>query len=65
MYNGPSNFEWFDVRATWNSNKKFEENLVLKLEQKRESPRKNHVVVTRCREVAPQYLSCEKDYQPI
>jgi hypothetical protein len=34
MYSGPSNFERFDVRTTWNSNKKFEENPVLKLEQR-------------------------------
>jgi hypothetical protein len=43
-YSGPSNFERFDVRTTWNSNKKFEENPVLKLEQKFESRAKNHVV---------------------
>jgi hypothetical protein len=36
----------FDVRTTWNSNKKFEENPVLKLEQKLEIRTKNHVVVT-------------------
>jgi hypothetical protein len=46
-YSGPSNFERFDVRTTWNSKKKFEENPVLKLEQKLESRTKNHVVVTR------------------
>jgi hypothetical protein len=33
-YSGPSNFEQFDVRTTWNSNKKFEENPGLKVEQK-------------------------------
>jgi hypothetical protein len=43
-YSGPSNFERFDFRTTWNSNKKFEENPVLKLEQKLESRTKNHVV---------------------
>jgi hypothetical protein len=36
-YSGPSNSERFDVRTTRNSNKKFEENAVLKLEQKLES----------------------------
>jgi hypothetical protein len=36
-------FERFDVRTTWKSNKKFEENPVLKLEQKLESRTKNHV----------------------
>jgi hypothetical protein len=44
MYSGHSNFERFDVRTTWNSNKKFEENPGLKLEQKLESRTKNHVV---------------------
>jgi hypothetical protein len=43
-YSGPSNFKWFDVRTTLNSNKQFEENPVLKLEQKLESRTKNHVV---------------------
>jgi alpha-N-acetylglucosamine transferase len=33
-YSGFLNFERFDVRTTWNSNKKFEENPVLKLEQR-------------------------------
>jgi hypothetical protein len=37
IHSEPSNFERFDVRTTWNSNKKFEENPVLKLEQKLES----------------------------
>jgi hypothetical protein len=45
-YSGPSNFERFDVRTTWNSNKNFEENPVLKLEQKLESGTNSHVVVT-------------------
>jgi hypothetical protein len=43
-YSEPSNFERFDVRTTWNSNKKFDENPVLKLEQKLESRTTNHVV---------------------
>jgi hypothetical protein len=34
MYSRPSNFERFDIRTTWNSNKKFEENPILKLEQR-------------------------------
>jgi hypothetical protein len=37
IYSGPPNFERFDVRKTWNSNKKFDENPVLRLEQKLES----------------------------
>jgi hypothetical protein len=31
VYSGPPNFERFDVRTTWNTNKKFAENPVLKL----------------------------------
>jgi hypothetical protein len=34
LYSGPSSFERFDVRTTSNSIRKFEENPVLKLEQK-------------------------------
>jgi hypothetical protein len=64
-YSGPSNCEQFDVRTTWNSNKKFEENPVLKLEQNLEILTKTHVVFTPCRQVAPQYRSCEQEYQSV
>jgi hypothetical protein len=40
VYTGSSNFKRFDVRTTWNSNTKFEENSVLKLK----SQTKNDVV---------------------
>jgi hypothetical protein len=59
-YSGPPNFERLGVRT-----KIFEENSVLKLEQKLASWTNNHVVVTPFREVAPQYRSYEQEYQPV
>jgi hypothetical protein len=46
-------------------NKKFEENPLLKFEQKLESRTNNHVVVTPFRKVTPQYRNCEQEYQPV
>jgi hypothetical protein len=53
-------FEQLEIRA-----KKVEENPVLELEQKLESRTMNHVIVSPFREVAPQYRSCEHQYQPV
>jgi hypothetical protein len=64
-YSEPWNFERFDVRTTSNSSKKFEENLDLKLEQKLESRKNNHVVVTPCRDVPLQHRGREQEYQPV
>jgi hypothetical protein len=62
----PSDFERFDVRKTWNSNKQTKNREKSDFEARKSKKGWPKLVCNTepCREVASQYLNCEQKYQP-